>query len=152
MIAYLTVSTFKGVVYDASHYQGHIRVKGQSEDIHLDHLLTKDQVKRLNKQCKESDDPYRYKLGDKCSRFFDEETLIAAAIEYAKANKIDVLYRGAHYVADPMLMIHGPEPLMTEANKIVAEAEANDWWEGDEDKMTAISKRWKALVAEVGTT
>jgi len=150
-VAYLTLSTYAGLVAGASHHMARLRGPDR-EEIDVVYTITKRDAKKLNQQNKESDDPYRYKVGSTCNRFFDREDALAEALKVANAKwPTDlILYQGNAAVCDPQPMLIGPEPLKSLVNGMVAEAEAIDWYEQDEKAMDAIFKRYQALLKEHG--
>ncbi len=146
MKAHLTVSTYSGMCPDASHWMGRLRLEGSKDDINVEYELTVSQAKTMNRDNRENGDDYRYKPGSISTRFFTEEELVTDAIALATKLGVTLLFKGSHCILDPQPVLIGPEPLKTQLNALVAEAEANDWWEGDEATMEDISKRWEALL------
>lgn len=140
--AYLTITTWANVVPGASHYHGSIHI--DDKQIRVEQVLNERLVKQFNIEEQRSGSRYRYLLGDTITRFFDEESLIASAIEMVGPDT--VLFNGDKAILDPLSVLVGPEPFKTEANALVAEAEANDWWEGDEAAMKDIYERWTDLM------
>lgn len=144
--AHLTITTYGGVVPGASHYRGRLRIG--KEEIDVEYKLTVKTAKQLNIEDRRAGrTDYTYKPGQMACRFFDEESVIKATVEYVQQNhpEIEVLFQGSRSILDPQPVLMGPEPIKTELNKLVAEAEAIDYWEEDEEKMQDIADRWEAL-------
>lgn len=150
--AHLEIRSWVGTsAIGASHYYGELRIPGVKDHVEVERVLTARETKRLNKEAREHGDVgFTYTVGATSGRFWDEKSVEDTAIEYIKANhpEIVLLFKGSRAVCDPQPVLLGPEPLKTQLNALVAEAEANDWWEGDEDAMESISQRWKALTKD----
>lgn len=156
MVKYnLIVTSWVGSLPGAEHFYGTIERRDRKtyttvEEIKIVATLTSAMAKKLNLDAKRRGDDmaFKWKKGDDCGQFFKESDLFAAAIEALKDKPDAVLFVGSPSVCDPMPVIHGPESFKLAANALVAEAEANDWWEGDEPRMKDISRRWEALLRE----
>ncbi len=147
MKAHLEITSWAGRVVDAVHFYGRLRVPDQ-EEITVERTLTVAEAADLNRdERRRGEVSGSYSPGSVTGRFKTEEQVIECAIAYLKANhpEIEWLLNGCSYVLDPQPVVMGPEPLKTELNALVAAAEANDWWEGDENTMSDISKRWRTL-------
>lgn len=150
--AHLSIRSWVGTsALGASHYYGELHIPGPKDFVQVGRPLTAREAKQFNKEAREHGDTgFTYRVGDLSGRFWDEKSVKDTAIEYIKANhpEIVLLLEGNRAVCDPQPVLFGPEPLKTELNKLVAEAEANDWWEGNDDKMENISQRWKILTKD----
>lgn len=144
----LEINSWIGTAPGASHYFGRLRI--DKETIDVDREITKEVALALNRDEKRKGDSYRWSVGGTTIRFHSEAEVIARAIEMIAEYPDAVLFEGSSAVLDPQPVLHGPEPLKTECNQMVAEAEANDWWEGDEETMEAISERWMAMLKTNG--
>lgn len=132
----------------ATHYYGTLRIG--DEEVTITRELSASDAKKLNKENRERGDlDFRWSPGDSCSQFFDRESLIEAALRTITEQypQVTWLFEGNHCVVDPQPVLMGDEPLKTELNKLVAEAEANGWWGGDEEVMEDISDRWQAALS-----
>lgn len=118
-IGYLSIRTWNA--YDTRrvpHWYGSISVRnaesGLGEDVfNVERELSRFEAEELNRH-----DDATYEKGDVSSRFFDEESMLQAACEVAKANSIDVVIDGIHYVRSPQRIVFGPEPLTSELNAL----------------------------------
>lgn len=155
MKAHLEITSWVGTsAIGASHYFGRLRVNGH-EQMELERTLTASEAKQMTKDDRRNSgggDFFRWKAGHKTHRFFSEQEVIDAAIAHLKEHhpEVTVLFQGNSGILDPQPVIIGPDELKAELNGLVAEAEANDWWEGDEKNMNVIADRWDALMKGAG--
>lgn len=146
MKANLTVTTWvDSSVIGATHYYGRIQIEGRRTDITVERTIGKAEAKQLNKDERDAGDGPSYKVGDISGRFWSEAQVIEAAVAYMQEKHPTIAYlmNGCRSCLDPQPCLIGPEPIKTALNALVAEAEANDWWEGDEDVMKDIFQRWE---------
>lgn len=144
-VGVLHVTTWKGssTVWWAQHYYARLKFDGEEDDI--DYALTAKEAAKL------SDDDYKFKAGDTTGRFFSEEKLRSVANEVARAKGIKWLIEGETSICDPQRILYGEDQaIVDQLNSIWDKCEANNWWEGDEPTMEALSKEWKTLAFEHG--
>lgn len=155
MKAHLEITSWVGTsAIGASHYYGRLRVNGH-EEVQLERILTTSEARQMTKddrRLSDGGDFYRWKAGQSTNRFFSEQEVIDAAVACLKDQhpEVTVLFRGNSGVLDPQPVLIGPDELKAELNGLVAEAEANDWWEGDEKNMNVIADRWDNKLKEAG--
>lgn len=141
IIGYLQVGCWQG--FGGHHWYGTIQfLYGKRPSIEVRHKITTREAKALN----EKDRVTSYKKGFKSGRFEEERHLIETAIEAAKENGLDILIRGNTSSCDPALILHGPEPLMSELNVIQARCEEIGYWDHREHKaeMERLADEWEA--------
>lgn len=148
MHAHLEIYSYAGIVLDARHYMGSLKIAGR--EFGITRKLTASEAKQLNKDEQQRAGGgkfHRYSVGSESGRFQTEEALVEAAIAMLQADhpEITVLLRGPSYNPDPLPVLLAPEPLKTQLNALVAEAEAIDWWDKDEAAMRDICDRWETL-------
>lgn len=144
-VGVLHVTTWKGsgTVWWAQHYYARLKFNGEEDDI--DYVMNAEEAEKL------SEDDFKWKAGDTTGRFFTEEKLRAAAEEQARAKGVTWLIEGESCVCDPQKIIFGADQaIVDQLNAIYAKCEANDWWEGDEPTMEALSKEWRAIAFPAG--
>jgi len=147
MKAHLTITTWADALPGASHYYGRLKVGVKHFDI--SRALTQPEAAALNLDEHEAGGDFRpWKVGDESGCFFSEAAVEQAAIKIVrdKYPEVTLLFKGDPCILDPQPVLIGPEPLKTELNGLVAEAKANDWWEGDVKHMTNIYERWRKVV------
>lgn len=145
MIAYLSVTNYD--MAGGIHYYG--RIKLGKEEINVEYTLTVAGCRALNKDDRRRGDQITYRPGSTTTRFRSEAALIKAAVTKAQELGITILIRGHSYVLEPQEVIFGPEPFKTQMNKLYAEGEANNWWEGDNKIMERIENDYQALMKQV---
>jgi len=149
-IAMLDVRTWIGTsAIGAKHYYGRIIFNdGTNKDDHsIERTIDSDkEATELNRD----DSGAGYKKGDATTRFDDLESLREKARQLWRSLYPDAvaLLESDSCSLDPSLMLDGPPELMAELNAIVARCEANDWWEGDEKVMEALSNSWNQLIED----
>jgi hypothetical protein len=152
-----TTTTWVGssVVYYAQHY--YARIEGvlskvgefgvQREEV--DYELGPEETAKLNEENSSSEFPMSdYEVGERCTRFFSYQKVLAAAIEKGKFLGYDALLLGDTCVCDPQFVLYGPA--MEELNAIHQLCEENNWWEGDEEEMQRLSDRWHEVAKAAG--
>lgn len=130
------------------HYYGTLVRHSTKTEVQVEYVLSEGDARRLS----ESD--FTFRAGDTSGRFFSKQHLIdcAKSTFAQRFPDCDILIEGDPIVLDPRPVLVGPTDYMKRANDLVARAEANDWWEGDEKNMKVISKEWHKLQEEFGVS
>lgn len=151
---YLQVDSWVGLLSYAEHHYGRV-TQGGKKLFDVSYSLSRADAARINKEAQrlEGASAFRYSPGETSIRFPSEERLIARAIEMCEQYpEVKVLVKGCSGVLDPMPVLVGPDSLKQGAESIVARAEANDWWEGDEEVMEGLYEEWCELLKAHGVT
>ncbi|MFH1007181.1 MAG: hypothetical protein V1800_06735 [Candidatus Latescibacterota bacterium] len=100
-IAILQIQTWRRVC--GIHYYGRIRVGGVEDEITVERKLSRQDAVRINREDDLAGHLYagRYAPGDLCSRFFEREDMVHAAIEQAKKSSASTLVITTFACCDP---------------------------------------------------
>ena len=152
-VYWLEVTTWAGMDINACHYWGQIRTP-TGEKIKIKYKLNAKQAKELNKR----HDGFFWKAGDETEQFFSRKELETAAIRWILNQDIHTstgvanglhafLFVGNHSNADPVQILAGPEGVYETAHQLFLKAEENNFWEGNDDTMKQICKKWDTFVS-----
>jgi hypothetical protein len=128
------------------HYYGTLIRKSTNTTVEVKYVLSEADVRKLREE------DFKYKAGDTSGRFFDRNYLIEQAKQLfvQRFPDCEILFEGDPTTLDPQPVLIGPDDFVKRANDLVAKAEANDWWEGDEKKMKKICNEWEKLCQDYG--
>lgn len=79
------------------------------ESIKVRHAIDTAEAKKLNKEKCQPGEPRMYSPGMSVQVCFKEDKAVEYGIETAKANDVDILFRGNHCAAIPKDIIYGPD-------------------------------------------
>lgn len=122
---FLEVSSWQGVSIGAEHYYGKLVRYSPYHTVELEYRLTEKQAAEFSKK-----DDWKYKAGDKCSRFDTVDEVVKLGIAQYKDFFPDakILFTGESSTsAEPSKMIDGDPDLMKLANEIWQKYEAIPW-------------------------
>lgn len=151
-IAYLEISTWAGVAFDARHYYGRLVYENNagraSEEVSF--KLNEGMAGYMNMLDRHS----TYRAGDDCTRFIAPQEVVEAGIALFKSKfQAGVLLEGSPVYAEPhkVLCVVGlPDELMTEGNALFEQNEAchsAGGWDKHEADMNRLCDQWSALIA-----
>lgn len=150
-VAFLSLTSFMGVVSGASHWYASIWFN--KEKFEVAHELSTREAALMNKSDgKDIDGGFIWSPGDRISRYRSKEDAIKVAKETWReiAPEAKVLIEGESYVAEPQPILDGlPVEIMDELNALFNKCESLGWYdEGNDAEVEKIHKTWKAKIKE----
>jgi hypothetical protein len=155
-VVYCKISSWVGRVQSAEHYYVDLSCGRYSDSDRVDrvvrHNLTQSEADRLNRRDgisrKELDIQTAWEAGEEVGYFFSRERAVRGAIAAYKELSPDaiLLVEGNISTYEPQLILDGPPEARKALNELYERAEANDWWEGDEEAMQAIMDDWREIL------
>lgn len=126
MIVTLEITCWKGMSIGATHYYGHLKgyIGEEYKSVELEYKMTASQAAKLNKKDEQltRSSGGLYSRGSVSTRFDTEEQIIKLALKVYKQHfpGADVLILGHSYIAEPQLILDGPEEVKKIINEIVS--------------------------------
>lgn len=149
----LVVTTWVRFAIGATHYYGRIRESGKGfvDSMELERLLSAKEARELTEKDNNGliqSKLFRYRAGQMTFRFNNKDEVETFALKWFRQNALpdDVLFSESDGYCNPCAVLAGPSWFRREASTLYAEAEANNFWKGDQQKMREISDRWDCLV------
>jgi len=142
-LAFLNITSWRGMATGAAHYYGAIRHNGECHEIKR--TLSVREARVLNKQRGE---PFAYEGGDETNCFDSEAEIVETALKiwqnlYPTA---PVLVLGGHCVAEPQPCIAGDAGIMAKINAWNTEADEIGRCENGGKRMDEISDEYWEFV------
>ena len=147
-----------GASAGGEHYYGYLKCfdypgTDLMENIQLEHPLSSDEARLLNKKDKARAGSGGYRKGTMSNRFSSEEDIIEVAREVWKEHlpEADLLVFKGVAMAEPRLVLEGPKKIKDAINRLVKKFEKLGEWgksKANDKKKDAVCDEWYKIVGK----
>ena len=146
-VAYLTLTSFEGVLAFASHYYATIKYRDEEHDV--EHKLSSREAADMNKTDGRSGVETPWSPGDSTSRYRSKDDAIKHALltwrELVPNAKVLIL--GSLVYSEPQPILDGLSEIAKDLNDLHQQCEDLGWWDGsNKPDVLAATQLWEELI------